>query len=442
MNQFRGKRITVMGLGRFGGGVGVVRWLAARGAHVLVSDSDQADSLAHSIAAIQPLISAGAVSLALGSHETHHFTDTDAVVANAAVPTPWANPFLAAAASRGVPILTEIGLAVAQLPSRSRIIGITGSVGKSTTTALIQCILSANGLQAIAGGNLGGSLLTDLESGSITTDTWVVLELSSAMLHWLAGWSPATAVVTTIENNHVDWHGTIDHYRSSKQNILRSQAPGDLALLGPTVAQWPTASGVRSVRIPADAGVTDLIIPGAHNAWNAAVAVEAVINAVPSISRPAAEAASRSFSGLPHRLEFVGQHANIRFYNDSKSTTPGATSIAVHSFAPGSVHLIAGGYDKKIDLTPIAALGPRLAGLYTIGATGPTIAELAADCPCTRRCESLDNALSAATERARPGEVVLLSPGCASWDQFTNFEARGDLFRALVAAHARQGVAL
>jgi len=433
-----GKRVTVMGLGRFGGGVGAIRWLAGRGARVLVTDLDNAGTLAHSLAAIRPLIDSGTVRLALGGHVESDFTQTDLVVANAAVPTPWANPFLSAARAAGVPIVTEIGLVTALLPDRANVIGITGSVGKSTTTALIHHIFAALGIDSVAGGNIGGSLLTDLDQGRIATDTRVVLELSSAMLHWLSGWSPGTAVVTTFEDNHVDWHGTIDHYRTSKRNILANQRAGDRAVLGPTVHSWPTVPGVHCANIPADAGVDGLAIPGAHNAWNAAVAVAVVCATDAAISEHQARDAARTFKGLPHRLEFVGEIGRVRFFNDSKATTPGATLIGVSSFPAERTHLIAGGYDKRIDLSPISEQASTLAGLYTVGQTGPQLARAAdAIAPGSAfECGTLDAAIERASDRARPGDVVLLSPGCASWDQFTNFEARGDLFRAWVAAHA------
>lgn len=439
MKDFDGKRVTVMGLGRFGGGVGVTRWLAARGAIMLITDTDPADKLSHSIASIQPLIDAGKVRLELGRHEDSFFIDTDAVVANAAVPTPWNNRFLGAAQSRGVPILTEIGLAVAHLPSRSKVIGITGSVGKSTTTALVHHMLSTCGVDSIAGGNIGGSLLAELASGRITDQTWVVLELSSAMLHWLAGWSPSHAVVTTFEPNHIDWHGSVDHYRASKMNLLRSQVLGDRAVLGPSAHDWPTANGVTRVLIPPTAGIQGMAIPGAHNAWNGAIAVETVAGAVPTLLRDRLAAAARTFKGLAHRLEYAGEAEGVRYFNDSKSTTPGATLIAANSFDRSKVHLISGGYDKKIDLSPISKLAPSLAGLYTIGDTGPQIAASAGE--SAEECVTLEAALARAAARAKPGDVIVLSPGCASWDQFTNFEARGDLFRAWVATHTRSGVA-
>lgn len=474
--DWRERRVTVMGLGRFGGGVGVTRWLAQRGARVLVTDLDPESKLAESLAQLEDLRRAGRVTLRLGGHDERDFAETDAVIANAAVPRPWENRFLNAARAAGVEITTEINLLVEQIealhaaesdvsgvrvPARARIIGVTGSVGKSTTTALIHHVLRASGRTAVVGGNLGGSLLGQLEE-ALRPRAWVVLELSSAMLYWLgarrggAGWSPGTAVVTNLAPNHLDWHGSLDHYRVSKQQLLRAQGPGDIAVLGAApgigVADWPLGPGVERIVIRAEAGVPGLRLPGMHNAWNAAVAVAAVRATVARVEGPGAldeETARRhacSFGGLPHRLALVGSArrggAEVRFFNDSKSTTPESTLLGVQSFGDGvagdqaaglsRVHLIAGGYDKGADLTPVAALAPQLAGLYTVGKTGPRLANGARACGGqVTECGTVDAATRAAWERARGGDVILLSPACASWDQFENYEKRGELFERM-----------
>lgn len=434
ISDFEGLRVTVMGLGRFGGGVGVSRWLASQGAIVLVTDKDAAENLFEPVAQIRDLIDRGQIALRLGEHNVRDFTTADLVIANPAVPTPWENRYLRSAQAAGVPITTEIRLLVERL-NRDRVIGVTGSAGKSTTTAMIHHLLIRSGVRGHLGGNIGGTLLNALHD--IRDDDWVVLELSSAMLHWLGegggtsagegigdarmkGWSPHVAVLTNINPNHIDWHGSFEHYRESKLNIFRWQnANADVQVRGEDVAT--------------DAHPIMLKIPGAHNQANARLAVETV-HCATNLPKRELEGLLNDFAGLPHRLQLAAERDGFRFYNDSKSTTPEATVLAVASFDdPSRVHLIAGGYDKGSDLSAIALLTPRIAGLYTIGKTGPT---LAADAKSRGGfavdAQTLDRAAATALTRMRAGDVLLLSPGCASWDQFINFEQRGDDFVRLV----------
>jgi UDP-N-acetylmuramoylalanine--D-glutamate ligase len=432
MRDLNGKRITVMGLGSFGGGAGVTRWLVSQGATCLVTDMKSHEDLKDSVEEIRDLIDRGRVSLRLGSHDFSDFTECDAVVANPAVPKPWDNVYLNAAKQRGVTILTEIGLLLERLPDRTRTIAITGSAGKSTTTSLVHHALKRCGKSVALGGNIGGSLLNDI-GGAITRETFVVLELSSAMLHWNPTWSPHVAAVTNISENHIDWHGEFDHYRASKQNLLNSQLAGDVAVLGSGVSDWPVREGVRKIIVASSAEVRGLALPGSHNAWNAAVALNVVQAACPDLRADEIVDAMRSFGGLPHRLEFVCERAGVKCYNDSKSTTPESTLIAVNSFDAAKVHLIAGGYDKKADLSAIGRLSSSLAGLYTVGQTGPKIASAAKSSGGrVEECETVSNAITRIFATAKPGEIMLLSPACASWGQFKNYEERGDLFRQLV----------
>ncbi|MFZ4575169.1 MAG: UDP-N-acetylmuramoyl-L-alanine--D-glutamate ligase [Phycisphaerales bacterium] len=434
MKDFEGKKITVMGLGNFGGGAGVARWLAGRGATVLVTDTKNRLDLGESVAALEDLMKAGSVRLRLGEHRLEDFTACDAVVANPAVPKPWDNVYLKAAREAGVAVLTEIGLLLDRLPDRSRTIAVTGSAGKSTTASIIAHAIKQIGEPVVMGGNIGGSLLAEVGTG-ITDRTWVVLELSSAMLHWNPDWSPRIGVVTNISRNHLDWHGAFEHYEVSKRNILRSQRPGDTAVLGYGVAHWETAPGVARVVVPEGAGVKCMHIPGGHNAWNGAVAAAAVCAALPHAPRDAIERAVCSFAGLPHRLEYVCESRGVRCFNDSKSTTPESTLLALAAFDSKRVHLIAGGYDKQADLNPIARAARGLAGLYTVGTTGAAIATAARESGgAPLECDTVDRAVHEIFARARPGDVMLLSPGCASWDQFTNYEHRGDRFSALARA--------
>ncbi len=471
--SLQGKRVTVMGLGRFGGGVGVTRWLAAQGADVLVTDLDPAEKLDGSLAQIRDLVGAGAVTLRLGEHNVSDFTGADLVVANPAVPRPWDNRFLRAATAGGAPITTEIRLLVERLPERRRVIGVTGSAGKSTTAAMIAHALGALTPGVFLGGNLGGSMLADL--GRITPRDWVVLELSSAMLHWLApgagapresreaeppGFSPGIAVVTNLSPNHIDWHGSLEHYRASKQRIVRGQREGDRYACfasepgAERIETWasltPAVIEVVTQR-DADALPVRLAIPGGHNRRNAALAIAAVRAAMGAdFDEPTVIKALASFPGLPHRLALAAETpsridpggAPVRCFNDSKSTTPESALLAVRAFeedpeiGAARVHLIAGGYDKGSDLSPLGRLAGRLAGLYALGATGQAIAAAAppeaVQAGRVHACGTLERCVEDALARAKPGDVLLLSPGCASWDQFTNFEERGEEFVRLV----------
>ena len=436
--ELAGKRVTVMGLGRFGGGMGATKWLASQGAIVTVTDILPAAKLAEPVAEIQPLVESGRVRLALGRHVESDFTQADLVVANPAVPHPWDDKYLLAAERAGVPITTEIAMVVEAIKPGTMTIGTTGSAGKSTTTAMIAHALEKTGHKVALGGNIGGSLLESPPDES----TIVVLELSSFMLYWLdrlVKWSPRVAVVTNITPNHLDWHQTFENYAECKLHLLRHQNPEDFAVLGPDLAaERSHACGKVLVIPPSSFGMPPLEVPGAHNRVNAAMALAAASMASPSTPAGAILRELRNFPGLIHRLQLAHESrgGGVRFWNDSKCTTPEACLKAVEALSeaePGDVsriHLIAGGYDKGSDLSPIAALAPKLAGLYCIGATGPTLAK--ASGRHVEVCGTLDRAVRAAAARARPGDYVLLSPGCASWDQFTNYEYRGDAFVKLV----------
>lgn len=478
MTDLAGKRVTVMGLGRFGGGIGVTRYLCANGADVLVTDLDPPDKLKDSIARIQPLIDKGQVTLRLGEHNVADFTTPDLIVANAAVSKPWDNRFLRAAEAANIPITTEISLTISELRARgvTSTIAITGSAGKSTTTAMIHhALVSASEIsnlksQILMGGNIGGSLLEALDA--IGPHTTVILELSSAMLYWLERtltpkWSPHVALITNISPNHIDWHGDIDHYAASKRHLIEHQTPDDFAILGAPIWDLRTHTRAKAIRFEAADFTGDLALPGDHNRTNAAGALAACLGisrhpvvgsgvsrhsvAGSSSEEDSLRHAIASFTGLTHRLQLVAQTPDtppIRFYNDSKSTTPEATLKAVEALTatPGAslahIHLIAGGYDKGSDLFPIANLAREgeggLGGLYTIGATGPAIAGAArrsAAVSSVFECQTLSRAVAAAFDRLLPGDCLLLSPGCASWDQYVNFESRGQEFIALVRTH-------
>ena len=257
------KRVVVMGLGRFGGGVGVAKWLLDQGASVLVTDLASQEELGVQLA---DLGTHPNWTVVCDEHRNDDFEQADLVVANPAVPTPWENPFLQVAWNAGVEVTTEVRLLTEQL-DRSRVIGVTGTSGKSTTAAMIDAALTSAGIQSHLGGNIGGSLFNKISS--IEPTDVVVLELSSAMLWWLdqndergtTGWSPGIAVLTNIEPNHIDWHGSFEAYTACKQVIFKHQKETDIAMTQ-----------------DADATFMELSVLGLHNQRNAATALLAAVS--------------------------------------------------------------------------------------------------------------------------------------------------------------------
>jgi len=467
MADLAGKRVLVMGLGRFGGGVGVTRWLARQGADVTVTDLAEPDVLADALQQIADL----SVTLHLGGHREADFERADLVVANPAVPMD--SRFLQIARKRGVPITSEICLFTEQCPAR--IIGITGTVGKSTTAAMTAHLLNRaceKGLgswpKAWLGGNIGGSLLDHLER--IGPEDLVVLELSSFQLEHLgrAGWSPYVALLTNLAPNHLDRHKTFAAYVAAKLNILRYQDPQRnhlivcdedrtlreqvMRLLGDLHMVWrygldeqgrarvlrefgagePTEHDVHAIwedfRSP---------LPGRHNALNAAGAF--AVGIALGLDAGAFGDLLEGFQALPHRLELVRRYRGARYYNDSKATTPEAAMRALEAFEEPVIAIV-GGYDKKVDLREFAAaLAARSKAVICIGQVRETLAKQILESrgsrgkPIVKSAEQLPEAVHLAAQLAEPGEVVLLSPGCASYDMFVNYEQRGEAFRQIVA---------
>ncbi|MFK7758452.1 MAG: UDP-N-acetylmuramoyl-L-alanine--D-glutamate ligase [Phycisphaerales bacterium] len=441
--KFAGKHVYVMGLGRFGGGVGVTRFLAEQGATVTVGDTGNRQSLAESIDQIKDLIDASVVNLQLGEHEESDLNGVDILVVNPAVPMPWTNSFILYALSNGVEVTTEIEM-VYQLLDPAKVIAVTGSAGKSTTCAMAHHILSKLGHDVLLGGNFGGSLLGQLEQ--IHAGAFVVLEVSSAMLYWLGKNGamscspPAVACVTNCQPNHIDWHGSWEHYEASKKNLVQCAADGNAVILGEDLQEWGAQLAIESTIIGSESAISGCAVPGKHNAKNAGIAIAAVeaMLKMHSIDIPHStiEDAVRSYSGLEHRLALVHESQGIRYFNDSKSTVPEATVLAVEALSDlvdlSRIHLIAGGYDKGVDLSMISGRSGELAGLYTIGDTGESIVRSCEDATgYAKYFVDLKGAMQAIKQRTREGDVVVLSPGCASWDQFTNYQHRGQQFMEL-----------
>jgi len=453
-----------MGLGLFDGGVSVTGHLVDLGYDVLVTDLKDEAALAESVAAVR----GPHVSFRLGEHVERDFVETDIVIVNPAVKP--GNRFVAAASAASVRLDTEIGLFVRAC--RGRITGVTGSAGKSTTTALLHaCLASEPGRRVHLGGNIGRSLLRALPE--IGPDDDVVLELSSFQLHWLRheGLRPGLAVLTNLTPNHLDWHGTMDAYRRDKAAIVPG-AGGALVACADDAGARAIADEARcrvvwTSRSPEFAGVgvagvgagdavfwredtlvarmsgaerdvlrrADVRLLGAHALWNVASATAAAL--LLGVTDRAIVAAVREFTGLPHRLCALGTFAGVRCVDDSKSTTPDAAALALAAFdAP--VRLLAGGYDKGLDPDPIVrAAATHATEVVCFGTTGEALAAA-----LRRGAPGLDvvvapglvDAVRGALARSSPGDVLLLSPGHASWDQFENYEERGRVFADTVRA--------
>ncbi|NLF30967.1 MAG: UDP-N-acetylmuramoyl-L-alanine--D-glutamate ligase [Planctomycetes bacterium] len=431
MTDLKDKRVLVMGLGRFGGGVGVTRWLHGGGAAVTVTDRATADELAASLAQLDGLD----LAFRLGGHDEADLDGCDLLVVNPAVPLD--APLLEAARRRGVAMTTEINLFLQHCPAP--IVGITGSVGKSTTAAMAAAIL-ATARRTHLGGNIGRSLLTDLADGSIGPRDVVVLELSSFQLEWtpVVGLSPSVALVTNLVPNHLDRHGTLEAYGAAKKNIFRYQAPEDALLLpagDATLAPWADEAPGR-VRLFGGDEPFALRVPGPHNQRNAQAAW--AIGKLLGIGRADAQTALVAFEGLPNRLALVAERRGVRYYDDSKATTPDGALVALASFDAGRIVAIVGGYDKHIPLDALAdALAARCKAVIATGAVGPQVAALVEArrrgcAPEVVSAPRFDDAVRAAQAAAASGDVVLLSPACASYDQFANYIARGERFAQLV----------
>ena len=322
------RRVSVIGLGLFGGGVGVTRWLCGQGARVTVSDQADESQLAESIRALDGLD----ITLHLGAHREEDFLNADLLVVNPAFPKD--HPLLQKAAT--VPRTSEINLFLQRCPAR--VVGVTGSVGKSTTTAMAGEIL-AKKFTTHVGGNIGRSLLEDLPN--IQPDHVVVLELSSFQLEDLPliAASPHLSLITNFAPNHLDRHGTMDAYADAKKNIFRYQNPDDVLILNRSegaTGSWADEAPGRVCWFNPASEPFELSVLGAHNQTNAQAAF--AIARQFGVDRNLAAEALKRFSGLPHRLQLVAEKNGVRYYNDSKCTTPSGAIVALEPSPPPPNH--------------------------------------------------------------------------------------------------------
>ncbi len=444
-----GARVLVVGLGRFGGGVGVTRWLVAQDAIVTVTDQADEESLAESIAEIGNL----GVRFRLGGHHTEDLAEADLVVVNPAV-VKGRSEFFREIDRSGVPWTTEMNLFCQRCPAP--VIGVTGTFGKSTTSAMIAAALEGCRVAGTAsftrlhlGGNIGVSLLPELHR--IAATDLVVLEMSNAQLEDLPriDWSPFGAVLTNLVPHHLDrYDGSFDAYVQAKLNLLRQPDRIDWFVRGPVHEQVETRIAAlapfrcgRPVPVPTPSSPIELRIPGEHNQANAACAL-AVCRAMGLPEAPA-RAALATFRGLAHRLEFVRTLDRVDYYNDSKSTAPSATIVALRSLDRPVVCIVGGQNKPGVDLSAVAAfLAERCRAVVCAGESGPAFASAlrsrsvpTADLSNTvHEAPTLADAVAFARKTARPGDIVLLSPGAPSFDAYKNFVQRGEHFASLVNA--------
>jgi UDP-N-acetylmuramoylalanine--D-glutamate ligase len=424
-----------MGLGHFGGGVAAARWLARQGALVIVTDLADEHVLTDALAALAGVPIA---ACHLGGHREDDFRNAHLVVVNPAVRP--GDPFVEIARQSGARITTEIELFLRECPAR--VVGVTGSNGKSTTAAMMAAILRAGGRRTWLGGNIGESLLESLDE--IGPGDWVVLELSSSQLWYLNPGTPMphVAVVTNCTPNHLDWHGDLAAYRAAKQRILTGQREGDLAVLNsldPEVRGWGRLVRGRQLELFPEAAVPPLRLPGLHYRIDAACAATAARGL--GCGEATVRDALGRFAGLPQRTELVAMIDGRRFYNDSSSTTPESTIAALESLE-GPLWLLAGGRDKGMDLGPLCHwIVRRAAGAALFGAARDVLYEKLRALEPGYRCaavETLAEAFGWCWERSKPGDTILLSPACASTDQFQNYRRRGEAFVELIRRLARR----
>lgn len=453
-DDLRGKRILVMGLGRFGGGVDAVRYLSARARTVVVSDVAGPDGLKESVEQIADLTN---VELHLGGHRQQDIYDADLIVVNPAVPQE--NPFLQMALDANRPITTSVNIFFVHCPAR--IIGITGSNGKSTTAALTAFLLEKAAPadrsfdRVWLSGNIGNSPLLELLD-QIGPKDLVVLELSSFQIPYLqmVRKGPKVAVLTNLTPNHLDRHKTFEAYCQAKEYLFSLQPldPEDPAISifcqdDQVGMEWfrrySQQPGRRCLRFSADLLPDSLIkampLPGRINLANLAAAMTIVRQF--GVDEDLAAGVLPGFRGLPHRLELVATINGVRYYNDSIATTPESAIAALEAFQQPKV-IIAGGSDKGLSYEAFGkAVANRAKAAILIGATAGRIAQAIMACPENRArvimAETFQQAVKLASQAAEPGDVVLLSPASASFDMFKNFEHRGKEFVRLVTELAR-----
>lgn len=440
------KRALVVGLGK--SGVASALFLKSRGARVTVSDSKPEAELRDEIL----LLLEHGITVETGGHGDRTFRGQDLIVVSPGVPVD--APQLVQARNLGEPIIGEIELAAQFLAGP--IVAITGANGKTTTTSLAGEIVAAGKFSTLVGGNIGAPAIGLVDRAGPAT--WTVLEVSSFQLETIVEFRPRIAVILNITPDHLDRHKTFINYVNAKARVFENQRQDDFTVLN---ADDPTTVGLSdrtraqlfwfSRKKEVEKGafargahlyfrdghnerqimpLTELPLKGAHNLENvlAAVSIGMLVGCQPEQIRQAV----RNFKAVEHRLEFVARVAGVDYYNDSKATNVDATIKALESF-PANIHLILGGKDKGSDYTVLhELLRQRVKRVYTIGAAAAKIESQIQGAAEIVQAETLENAIRRASESAVPGDVILLAPACASFDQFRSYEHRGKVFKEVV----------
>ncbi|HEY7209510.1 MAG TPA: UDP-N-acetylmuramoyl-L-alanine--D-glutamate ligase [Bryobacteraceae bacterium] len=437
--DFRGKNVLVVGIKR--SGAGAIDLLHKQGVHVRAMDAQ--------IPSAEEQLRFAALGVAVAAQAPENLGAPDLIVLSPAVP--FDLPLFATARERGVPVIGEVELASYFLQGPT--IGITGSNGKTTTTALTGHLLRKCQIPAQVGGNIGTAVTSLIESSS--EEQWNVLELSSFQLETIDRFRAHIAACLNVTPDHLDRHGTLDVYAKAKGRLFETQIRGDFAVLNyddaicrnyarltPAEIFWfsSTQPVPQGVAIEKDAllycgepflPLGSIRLRGMHNVENVmAAALMAHLAGAPLDALPAAV---ESFPGVEHRIEFVRELDGVVYYNDSKATNVDATLKAIASF-PGNLWIILGGKDKGSDYTPLAAaLKEKAKGALLIGAATPLIEEALRGRVPVEICETVQKAVPFARAHAKSGDFVLLAPACASFDQFQNYEERGKTFKQIVA---------
>jgi UDP-N-acetylmuramoylalanine--D-glutamate ligase len=446
--ELNGKRVLVVGLGR--SGVASALFLKSQGARVTVSDVKSPEQLREEI----PLLLDHGIAVETGGHGERTFQNQDLIVVSPGVPVD-SEP-ITQARGLGQPVIGEIQLAAEFL--KGTIIAITGSNGKTTTTTLIGEILAAGGLKTLVGGNIGTPAISLVPEA--TPETVIVLEVSSFQLETIHSFRPKIGIVLNVTPDHLDRHRTFAAYVDAKARLFENQQTEDFAVLNaddPTCVElagrtrgqvfWfsrkhevaPGAFVSEGEIVFRGAGTEQQLMPASEIPLKGSHNLENVLAAVCAGTLMGCEAgkiagAIRNFKAVEHRLEYVATVRGVEYYNDSKATNVDATIKALESF-PGNIHLVLGGKDKGSDYTLLNdLLRQRVKCVYTIGAAAEKIQSQIKGATSIVASGTIDAAVKQAAASAHPGDVVLLAPACASFDQFQNYEHRGRVFRDLVLA--------